>query len=43
MANTEKVYLTEKGLAELKAELENLKTVKRPENIEALKLSLIHI
>lgn len=37
MANTEKVYLTEKGLAELKAELENLKTVKRPENIEALK------
>ena len=37
MANTEKVYLTENGLAELQAELENLKTVKRPENIEALK------
>ena len=37
MANTEKVYLTDNGLAELQAELENLKTVKRPENIEALK------
>ena len=37
MENTEKVYLTENGLAELQAELENLKTVKRPENIEALK------
>ena len=37
MTNTEKVYLTENGLAELQAELENLKTVKRPENIEALK------
>lgn len=37
MANTEKTYLTEKGLQELKAELEELKTVKRPENIQALK------
>ena len=37
MANTEKVYLTENGLAELQAELENLKTVKSPVKIEALK------
>lgn len=37
MTNIEKTYLTEKGLEELKTELEYLKTVKRPENIEALK------
>jgi transcription elongation factor GreA len=37
MANAEKTYLTGKGLQELQAELEILKTVKRPENIQALK------
>ena len=37
MANAEKTYLTGKGLQELQAELEFLKTVKRPENIQALK------
>lgn len=37
MANAEKTYLTEKGLQELQAELDELKTVKRPENIQALK------
>jgi transcription elongation factor GreA len=37
MANAEKTYLTEKGLQELQLELDELKTVKRPENIQALK------
>ncbi len=37
MANAEKTYLTQKGLQELQAELDELKTVKRPENIQALK------
>lgn len=37
MANAEKTYLTEKGLKELEDELTELKTVKRPENIQALK------
>ena len=37
MANAEKTYLTEKGLKELQDELDELKTVKRPENIQALK------
>ena len=33
----EETYLTEKGLNELKAELDELKNVRRPENIQALK------
>jgi transcription elongation factor GreA len=33
----EKTYLTEQGLNELKAELDELKNVRRPENIQALK------
>ena len=37
MANKKEVYLTEVGLEELKKELENLKMVKRPEVINALK------
>lgn len=37
MTNTKAVYLTEKGLNELTAELEDLKNVRRPENIQALK------
>ena len=37
MANKKEVYLTEAGLEELKKELENLKMVKRPEVINALK------
>lgn len=37
MANTKEVYLTSSGLEELKQELENLKLVKRPEVIQALK------
>ena len=36
-AKDTKIKITEKGLAELKAELENLTTVKRPENVEAIK------
>ena len=37
MSNTKEVYLTENGLNELKEELDNLKNVRRPENIQALK------
>ena len=37
MANKKEVYLTESGLEELKKELDNLKLVKRPEVINALK------
>ena len=37
MANKEPVYLTQKGLDELKAELDELINVKRPENIQAIK------
>lgn len=37
MTNTKETYLTKKGLDELKEELENLKTVRRPEVIAALK------
>ena len=37
MANKKEVYLTEAGLEELKKELDHLKTVKRPEVINALK------
>lgn len=37
MANAKEVYLTSEGLEELKQELENLKLVKRPEVIQALK------
>ena len=37
MANKKEIYLTEKGLNELKDELDNLKNVRRPENIQALK------
>ena len=33
----EQTYLTEKGLNELKQELDELKNVRRPENIQALK------
>lgn len=33
----EKTYLTEQGLNELKQELDELKNVRRPENIQALK------
>ena len=37
MANTKEIYLTDEGLQNLKEELQNLKEVKRPEVIEALK------
>lgn len=37
MGNKNTVYLTQKGLAELKAELDNLINVRRPENIQAIK------
>lgn len=37
MANKKEVYLTEAGLEELKKELDDLKLVKRPEVINALK------
>lgn len=37
MANAKEVYLTSEGLQELKQELEELKLVKRPEVIQALK------
>ena len=37
MANAKEIYLTENGLNELKAELDELKNVRRPENIQALK------
>ena len=37
MANKEPVYLTQKGLDELKAELDDLINVKRPENIQSIK------
>ena len=35
--SNKKIYLTEQGFKELQNELENLKTVKRPEIIQALK------
>ena len=37
MNNEKKVYLTEKGVEEIKKELDELKNVKRPEVIIALK------
>lgn len=37
MSNKKEVYLTEKGLNEIKDELDNLKNVRRPANIQALK------
>lgn len=37
MSNTKEVYLTNEGLENLKLELENLKNVRRPEVIAALK------
>lgn len=37
MTNTKEVYLTSEGLEDLRQELENLKLVKRPEVIQALK------
>lgn len=37
MGNKNIVYLTQEGLAELKAELDNLINVRRPENIQAIK------
>ena len=37
MANTKEIYLTEHGLNELTEELNELKNVRRPENIQALK------
>ena len=37
MSNDNKIYITEKALEELKKELEELKLVKRPEVINALK------
>ena len=37
MTNAKEVYLTSEGLQDLKQELENLKLVKRPEVIQALK------
>lgn len=37
MTNKNTVYLTEEGLAELKAELDNLINVRRPENIQSIK------
>ncbi|MBR4618909.1 MAG: transcription elongation factor GreA [Bacilli bacterium] len=37
MENKNTVYLTEEGLKELKAELDNLINVRRPENIQSIK------
>lgn len=37
MSNTREIYLTEEGLQKLKIELEELKNVRRPEVISALK------
>ena len=37
MANKEPVYLTQKGLEEIKAELDELINVKRPANIQSIK------
>lgn len=37
MSNTKEIYLTNEGLENLKSELEELKNVRRPEVIEALK------
>ena len=37
MGNKNTVYLTQEGLDELKAELDNLINVRRPENIQAIK------
>lgn len=37
MGNKSTVYLTQEGLDELKAELDNLINVRRPENIQAIK------
>ena len=37
MGNKNTVYLTQEGLAQLKAELDNLINVRRPENIQAIK------
>ena len=37
MTNAKEVYLTSEGLQDLKQELEDLKLVKRPEVIQALK------
>ena len=37
MTNTKDVFVTAKGLEEMKEELDNLKNVKRPEVINALK------
>ena len=37
MGNKNTVYLTQEGLNELKAELDNLINVRRPENIQAIK------
>ena len=37
MTNKNTVYLTEDGLKELKAELDNLINVRRPENIQSIK------
>lgn len=37
MSNTKEIYLTREGLDEIKRELEDLKMVKRPEVINALK------
>lgn len=37
MSNTKEIYLTNEGLENLKLELENLKNVRRPEVIAALK------
>lgn len=37
MTNAKEVYLTSEGLQDLKQELENLKLIKRPEVIQALK------
>lgn len=37
MSEKKPIYLTEEGLAELKAELDDLINVKRPENIQAIK------
>ena len=37
MSNTKEIYLTKEGLAELQAELDDLKQNKRPEVITALK------
>ena len=37
MASKNTVYLTEEGLKDLKAELDNLINVRRPENIQSIK------